>query len=173
MGVLADIGTHCVDLLVWWFGPPSHVFYEDDAMGGVECNCRVELRFGDVPATVRLSRDWARPDRYVITGTRGWIRWSVNDANHFDLGIGDLSVGTVELHDASTDGFGLGAGRVAADFDEAFALQLRRLMADEGGGPRYVSGSDALQSLGIIELCYDERRRMSMPWMFPAEERAP
>jgi hypothetical protein len=32
-GVLADIGTHLLDLITWWMGEPSEIRYEDDAMG--------------------------------------------------------------------------------------------------------------------------------------------
>jgi predicted dehydrogenase len=43
-GVLQDIGTHVLDLLAWWFGEPEALLYEDDAMGGVEANCRIRVR---------------------------------------------------------------------------------------------------------------------------------
>lgn len=170
-GVLADIGTHCLDLLAWWFGPPTDVAYEDDAMGGVEANCRITLSFGDVPATVRLSRDWSRPNRYVITGSEGWLGWTVNDANHLDLGIGSTGdVGEVVLHRASPSARSSLAAPAAADFHEAFADQVRALVAPVGDGPdRSVAGEVALATMELLERCAAGRRPMAMPWLEPPE----
>jgi len=40
-GVLIDIGAHTLDLLLWWLGNEAEVLYQDDALGGVEANCRI------------------------------------------------------------------------------------------------------------------------------------
>ncbi|MBA3801796.1 MAG: Gfo/Idh/MocA family oxidoreductase [Acidimicrobiia bacterium] len=168
-GVLQDIGTHCLDLLTWWLGSPSAISYEDDAMGGVEANCRIELMFGDVPATVRLSRDWARPNRYVITGRDGWVAWTVNETNHFDYGIsGTGYAGDLTLHEASVGVRRPTLGAVAGEFDEAFANQVRVLVDPASDARERVPGADALTTLGLIDRCYASRRQMPMPWMVPA-----
>jgi len=169
-GVLADIGTHCLDLLAWWLGPPSDVAYEDDAMGGVEANCRIALSFGEVPATVRLSRDWPQPNRYVITGSQGWLGWNVNDANHLDLGIGSTGdVGEVLLHRASPSAQSSFAPP-AADFHEAFADQVRALVVTVQDGPdRFVPGEVALATIELLERCAVVRRPMAMPWLEPVQ----
>src|SRR3989304_3336253 len=41
-GVLMDIGVHSLDLMQWWFGEPTEIYYEDDAMGGIEVNCQLQ-----------------------------------------------------------------------------------------------------------------------------------
>lgn len=165
-GVLQDIGTHCLDLLTWWLGPPATVSYEDDAMGGVEANCRITLTFGDVPATVRLSRDWARPNRYVIRGRDGWLGWTVNETNHFDYGVGGTGyAGDVILHEASTDLHNATVGGVAGDFDEAFTNQVRVLVAPKSDPSDVVPAADTLTTLGLIDHCYASRRPLPMPWM--------
>src|SRR5690242_11958951 len=57
-GVLADVGPHALDLLSWWLGDLSLAEYSDDAIDGVEVNCRVELETaGGIRGTLRLSRD--------------------------------------------------------------------------------------------------------------------
>src|SRR4029453_5405760 len=97
--------THCLDLLTWWLGVPTSITYADDALGGVEANCRVDLRFGAVRAAVRLSRDWAQPNRYVLTGRDGWLGWTVNEANRFDHGAsGTRFAGAVTVHDVAMEG---------------------------------------------------------------------
>jgi predicted dehydrogenase len=164
-GILQDIGTHCLDLLGWWFGPPSALTYEDDAMGGVEANCRIALSFGDVRATVRLSRDWARPNRWLVRGSKGTLGWTANEANHFDYGIAGCDhAGNFALHEPTEVATDLMLGPPAADFDQAFANQLRRLI--EKG--EYVSAEDALPTLGLIDRCYASRQPMAMPWLLEA-----
>lgn len=86
-GVLQDIGTHCLDLLNWWLGTPTDVHYSDDAMGGIEANCLVRLSYDETDVRVRLSRDWARPNRYHFEGDRGWIGWTVGDTETIEVGF--------------------------------------------------------------------------------------
>ena len=44
---LWDIGSHVVDLLVWWLGVPHELACRDDAMGGNATNCLLELEWPD------------------------------------------------------------------------------------------------------------------------------
>lgn len=172
-GVLQDIGTHCIDLLTWWLGPASTVAYEDDAMGGIEANCRVALTFGEVRATVRLSRDWARPNRYVLTGRDAWLSWTVNETNHFAHGpSGSRYAGQVTVHEV-TDGRGLPAlGTVAGEFDEVFTDQLRGLMDSRGDAGGCVLAAEVLPTLELLDRCYAVARPMPMPWLAPVGETA-
>jgi predicted dehydrogenase len=55
-GVLVDFGAHVLDALWWWLGPLSLARYEDDASGGVEAECRVQLAAMTRPVTVELTR---------------------------------------------------------------------------------------------------------------------
>jgi predicted dehydrogenase len=166
-GVLQDIGTHALDLLLWWLGEPTSVAYEDDALGGVEANCRVDLRFGDVAATLRLSRDWARPNRYRITGADGWISWDPIAASHYEFGFTGSSVAVeCALHDVVSGPDGPELGPAAMTFEDAFAEQLRRAIADDAESDR-VTGEESLATLALIDRCYSSRSAMSMPWMVP------
>jgi len=56
-GVLVDFGSHVLDALAWWTGGLTVASYEDDAFGGVEAECRIELGAPHgVGITVELSR---------------------------------------------------------------------------------------------------------------------
>src|SRR5579872_287973 len=51
-GVLADFGVHVLDLLLWWLGDWTAVDYRDDAVGGVESDCEMELTLGSGPSAI-------------------------------------------------------------------------------------------------------------------------
>ena len=171
-GVLLDIGVHLLDLLIWWWGAPLAAEYEDDAMGGVEANCRLRLTFAPgFSGEVRLSRDWALPNRYVIQGTKGWIAWEVNEADGLVLGFAGTGVAlNARLHaDHWTTGMP-SLGGVLATFEQSFANQLVNVAAAiRGTAPLAVPAAEALPSLAVIEDCYRRRTPMAMPWLGAAE----
>ncbi|RWA70955.1 MAG: Gfo/Idh/MocA family oxidoreductase [Mesorhizobium sp.] len=161
-GVLRDIGTHCLDLLTWWFGEPDEIDYADDAMGGVEANCLVRLRFGGFDATVRLSRDWARPNLYRLEGERGSISWTVNETETVEVALdGSRTTGSVSFTNAD--------GR-SRDFVDAFCDQISGLVdAVRNGVPLSVPASAGRNVLDLVEGCYARRKLMDMPWLGPEE----
>lgn len=164
-GVLMDIGVHALDLLGWWFGPCTDVSYEDDAMGGVEADCRLRLAFGAVRGELRLSRTWRRPNRYEIVGTTGRLAWTVDDPERIQLQVGGSPYrleGGLREH-----------GRRAANFHQSMLEQFRAVTAAVAGGPaEFVSGADALAALDLVERCYAARRLMPMGWLDPEERHA-
>ncbi|MCI0431915.1 MAG: Gfo/Idh/MocA family oxidoreductase [Rhodospirillales bacterium] len=164
-GVLMDIGAHALDLLGWWFGPCTALSYEDDAMGGVEAECRIALSFGEIDGEVRLSRMWQRPNRYEIVGTRGRLGWTVHDADHIDIALEGTSY---RLAAAIREG-----SRPAATFHHCVLDQLRAAAAAAAGAPaEIVPAAETLPALALIERCYAERKTMHMDWLDAAEQRA-
>ncbi|MDX8538531.1 Gfo/Idh/MocA family oxidoreductase [Mesorhizobium abyssinicae] len=161
-GVLQDIGTHCLDLLTWWFGEPDQIHYADDAMGGVEANCLVQLRFGGFVATVRLSRDWARPNLYCLEGERGSISWTVNETQTVEVTLnGSRTTGFVSFNNAD--------GR-SRDFIDAFCDQISGVVdAVRNGVSPSVPASAGRNVLDLVEGCYARRKLMDMPWLGPEE----
>jgi len=164
-GVLSDIGVHALDLLCWWLGEPTEVAYEDDAMGGIEANCRIRCRFaGGAAGTIRLSRDCALANRYVLRGTRGAVSWPVNEANRLELSLaGARHTLAAQLETA---------GRPAAHFEQCFIDQiLNVLAATRGEGPLHVPAVEALASLRLVERCHAGRSVMAMGWLDAREAR--
>ncbi|TPL53547.1 Gfo/Idh/MocA family oxidoreductase [Mesorhizobium sp. B2-4-2] len=157
-GVLQDIGTHCLDLLTWWFGEPHEIHYADDAMGGVEANCLVRLGFGDFEATVRLSRDWARPNLYRLEGERGSISWAVNETELVEIALKGCRT-------AATASFTNTDDR-SRDFVDAFCDQISDLVDTVRNGTLLSGSATAGRNvLKRIEECYARRKRLDMPWL--------
>lgn len=162
-GVLLDIGVHVFDLLLWWLGAPSDFTYADDAMGGLEANAWVKLRFGAVTGTVWLSRDWATSQRYEFVFERGRVGWTVNDANGLDVTLDGAAwalQGT--LHDVA---------RVpAATNAQSFIAQLRHVAdAITRHTPLLIDGREGVRALHLIEACYARRQLLDQPWLTPSE----
>lgn len=154
-GALQDIGTHCLDLVTWWLGAPSTVAYADDAFGGVEANCLVTLDYPTFQAKIRLSRDWAQPNVYRITGTKGWLEWQVNDTQNFRFALSGGDVANVQIPASQGDEFHL-----------AFARQIEAALDDNQNA---VSAAEILPTIAMIETCYANRTAMPLPWLSPDE----
>jgi len=173
-GVLLDLGPHVFDLLTWWLGPPIAVRYEDDAMGGVEANCRIELDYADFTGEIRLSRDWDRPNRYLFHGSHAWLSWMANEADAVDIGFPDAGyAAAARLRDITPDSEMWVADGAAANFHQSFLEQMRNVVAFVCGDTApVVSGADVLESIRLVEHCYQHRAPMPMPWLDDVEQRS-
>ena len=167
-GVLIDTGAHALDLVLWWFGQPSEFSYEDDAVGGVEANCRLSLKYpGGAVGEVRLSRDWdwQLDNRCVIECERGSLSWTVWEPEKVQIrpGASRLQLDGRLIAEASR-------ARPPLGFTQCFLLQLLNVFdAVQGSQAVRVTGETALAGMKLIEQCYRQRTLMQMPWMSPAE----
>lgn len=161
-GVLLDIGVHVFDLLLWWLGEPDDFSYADDAMGGLEANACVALRFGAVTGRVQLSRDWPTAQAYRFEFDRGTVGWTVNDANGLSLTLDGLPWALHgRLHDA--------AGAAATN-PQSFIAQLQQVItAVRNRTPLLVDGREGVRALRLIEACYARRQLLPQPWLGAAE----
>jgi predicted dehydrogenase len=167
-GVLTDTGIHVLDLLLWWFGDPSAFSYADDAMGGLEANCRIALEFpGGVSGTVRLSRDTLLPNRTVIECEQGWLRLGAADADRVEIGFHGFpfATGGVLSENGNKNPY-IAQVRPADTYAQSFVRQLKNVIEAvcDGGSP-FISGQDGIQSLRFVEQCYRQRTLIPMPWL--------
>ncbi len=174
-GVLADLGVHVFDLLLHWFGAVSDVQYEDDAMGGLETNARLQLRFASgVEGSVRVSRDTNIPVGAQIVFEKGTVGLRGASANQVYLSInGCESVIDAHLLQRGDGDRRLGDFAIdhALSYQQSFVEQLRNFCrAIQGKEPLRVPGTEALQSMELIEKCYASKRSMKLPWLSPKEQ---
>jgi predicted dehydrogenase len=172
-GVLRDIGVHILDLLTWWWGEPEEIIYEDDAIGGVDLNCRIQLKFAQgFSGEVQLSREFRLPNAGVIQCRDGSIHLDVDESNQLQIEFHDSRYYMAsQLHTASNLNKGLIIpGQVAADFHESFVNQIKNVIAaTRGTESLMVSGEAGLASLRAIESCYSQRAMLDMPWFSELE----
>lgn len=170
-GVFLDLGVHVMDLMLWWFGQPSRVRYADDAMGGVEANCRLVVEFASgMSGTVILSRDWWLSNRYRIDCTKGSLSWKVFETKSLEVQVVDNDQSVVDEANKILQRHSCNLGQTTQDNPlDCFFDQLKSVVnavrVGDSRVPGIVSGEEAAKSLALIEQCYANRELISMPWL--------
>jgi predicted dehydrogenase len=157
-GVLMDLGVHVIDLLLWWLGDYESVAYADDAMGGVESNCAMQVKFaGGATGTVEISRTRNLRNSCIFTGTRGRLEielWAENPELRLE----------VNGHHAYLSGR-LGGDGVVLDCGRALERQIENFAeAIQNRSEPIVSGREGRRAIQFIESCYRARRPLQEPW---------
>jgi predicted dehydrogenase len=167
-----DIGTHALDLMLWWMGEPIETLYQDDAMGGVEVNCQLRCTFPrGVIGEVRLSRDCALANRYTLRGTKGRLTWTVNEPDGLELSFHESNyLLKAELYEAVHRWPHAEPGRAARTFEQSFLSQLSNVIgAMSDRESLLVPATEGIRAVQLIEHCYRDRRLMPMPWLEESE----
>jgi predicted dehydrogenase len=155
-GVIADRGSHVLDLFCWWTGEsPQLTQCLTDADGGVEGFCDVRLQWPKgAMARMRLSWHNKLANKVVIKCTNGEIRCGIYD--YRDI---------VVVHRGKTLKRRLAAEeRCFEDYGRSFVAGA--LAAAEGRGEPPVRGEDVIPSLELIDACYQNAGRIDFPWLF-------
>ena len=142
-------------------------------MGGLEANCRLALSYADgCSGEVRLSRDWKTENRYTFFFERGYVRWTVNDANHLEVFLDGLPVSVRgDLIQISQKGERVFEHGIARTNPQSFIEQVRNVTAAKRGlGTLKIPAEEGIRSLRLIQKCYQNRRLIKMPWMLADEE---
>jgi predicted dehydrogenase len=173
-GVLLDVGVHVLDLVINWFGEPGELTYSDDAMGGLEANCRIDLTYpSGFRGTVLLSRDWNNANLYVIEFERGTLKLRAGQGDKIDLELHNSPLSIEGIAKNQPSSIDANAVPTASHFQEAFLAQLQHIIhvVQTGSRPN-VPAEEAIRSLRLIEKCYRTRQLMDMPWLTPPEIKA-
>jgi predicted dehydrogenase len=154
-GVLADKGSHLLDLACWWLGgKPSVVSYEDDSMGGTEAVATLKFQIKECEGLLRLSWLSRYENTFEIKGDRATVTGHLFDWN--TVGVqpsGSAERRTLRLPTSAKVPEDLGSSMI-----DNFLDVLR------GRAVPLVAGSDVLPSIELIDECYARRQRMPLPW---------
>lgn len=157
-GVLADAGAHVLDLIVWWFGDWRTLRYRDDARGGVEADCLLELEMTNgVRGRVELSRTRGMPNACMIRGDRATI----------DVGTKTDSIVTLTWKDGSSmsSRASVNGAPPPTNLVDLFTPQLEQFVrAIRDGEAPAVSGVEAQRSIELLADCYGAREPWTHPW---------
>lgn len=168
-GVLADAGAHVLDLIVWWFGAWRSVCYKDDARGGVEADCLIELEMASgARGRVELSRTRELANLCVVRGERGTV----------DVGTKSdaiLSVRWRGHHEALVGRTAVEGARAPTNVVDLFLPQFDQFVrAIRHGESPAVTGIEGMRSVELLAECYASRRPWVQPWdAAPAADAAP
>ena len=154
-GVLIDMGSHLLDLILWWTGDyPSSISCRDDNFGGVEADCEMEFLFpGDKRVAVKHSRLRNLDNRYDISLDGGTITVRPYEFNSLTITEPSGAVRVVRApKNRSIEGY---FQVMVADY----------LAAVTGVRPLSFSPEEILPSIRLIEECYDKATRLGLPWL--------
>src|SRR5262249_14099195 len=157
-GVLADAGAHVLDLVLWWFGGWRQLSYKDDARGGVEADCLIELETErGILGRIELSRTRTMANACVIRGALGTI----------EVGTKTDAVVSVTFNGGGTlSGRPISEGQdPPAGLVDLFEPQLEQFIRAIRFRERpVVGGSEARRSIELLEACYRTRQPWTQPW---------
>jgi predicted dehydrogenase len=157
-GVLADAGSHVLDLVTWWFGDCRSLRYWDDAEGGVEADCLLELEMQNgACGRIELSRTRNLSNSCVISGELGTITVGTKTDSTVTVMWPD---GTAISSRASVNG-----GPAPTNLVDLFTPQLEQFVrAIRYGEQPVVSGVEARRSIALLTACYQQVQRWIHPW---------
>jgi predicted dehydrogenase len=156
--LLWDIGSHVIDLLVWWLGVPQELSCRDDAMGGTATNCLLELEWpSGCGGEVRLSREYELAGGLVVERPSGVL--TCRDVTEADVLRGSQEAAP----DFEQRIAGAPAGRTFAD---CFELQLQNVFAAvRGAAPLWAPAEDVLEGVGALAKAEAGSRLLESPWL--------
>ena len=160
-GVLIDFGVHLLDLLLWWLGDLRALACRDDAAGGIETECELELELATgAPVQVTLSRNRVLADTVAVACQRGTVE------------IGVFEPALVRMTPAGGS-LMLGGTVPDSEFERAplatvFGRQLENFVAAiRGAHPPACTGEDGRRVVALVESCYALRQPLRFPWDYP------
>jgi predicted dehydrogenase/nucleoside-diphosphate-sugar epimerase len=172
-GVLIDIGSHVLDLLLYLFPGPFEVLeYGDNALGGIETDCRLRLRLrrgeGAVDGRVELSRTRKMRSTLRVVCERGTLE--LRTGERYRVTVVPHGVHLADPDRETPRPFSLQASW--ADEPETVGYEAYRAEIDDwlgairSGGQPLLSGDSATRTVALIEECYRTAGRLSEPWVW-------
>jgi predicted dehydrogenase/nucleoside-diphosphate-sugar epimerase len=169
-GILADMGPHVLDLLLYVCDASATVVgYADNAGDGIETDCVIDLLFNrhgrSIPARVELSRTRRLRNTLRVEGTGDALEWSFGERSRLAIKSDRALFDTVEgrIRPSTID------ARWGDDLEqlgyEGFRAQIDDWVnAIRHHRPPQLSGASVLPTVRLMEECYGNRTALDEPW---------
>jgi predicted dehydrogenase/nucleoside-diphosphate-sugar epimerase len=172
-GVLIDLGSHVLDLLLYLFPGAFEVLdYRDNALGGSETDCLLRLRLewqgSPVDGRVELSRTRRLRGTLRVVCERGTLE--LRTGERYRVGVLPNDTALVDPVRGTPRDFALQA--TWADERETPGYEGYRaeiddwLQAIRTGEPAQLSADSGVRTVELIEECYDRAGRLNEPWVW-------
>ncbi|MBX2998556.1 MAG: Gfo/Idh/MocA family oxidoreductase [Caldilineaceae bacterium] len=164
-GVLLDTGPHVLDMLLWWLGNFAEFRYWDDAISGVEANCRIEaITENGIPGNIELSRTRQLDNKIRLECEEGALEISTLDPSQLHI---ESERFTGPIHAGRS-----GDEKEIRQIVPYFARQLddfaRAICEDSAPA---ISGEEGLRSVMLMEACKAQRTLLPTPSWAEIDER--
>jgi predicted dehydrogenase len=159
--LLWDVGSHVLDLLIWWLGVPHELACRDDAMGGTATNCLLELEWPNgCSCEVQLSREYELPRGLVVEHPSGVL--ACRDLAEADM-LRASNYPAARGFEQRIPGSPAPAGRT---FLDCFELQLQNVFAAvRCAAPLWVPAEDVVEAVGALAAAEAGSRLLESPWL--------
>ncbi len=172
-GVLIDIGSHVLDLLLYLFPGTADVLdYQDNALGGIETDCVARLRLQHegrpVEGKVELSRTRKLRNTLRITCERATLELRTGERMKVAV-IPEIASVREPLTNCvrPIDVQACWGDEPASVGYEGYRAEIDDwLQAIHSGQAPVLSGCSALRTVELIERCYKQVRRIDEPWVW-------
>lgn len=161
-GVLIENGVHVLDTLQWLLGEAKIADYRDDALGGVESNARLVLRFAEgITGHVWVTRTCEAGNFLRLEATDGWAEAPLYDHNRLTFAARNSKAGRA-----------LGTVTIAAPFPQDYVTLMAAQLVDfaasiRQGRPPRASGEEAARTIALIERAYSLKAGRPLPEQAP------
>jgi predicted dehydrogenase/nucleoside-diphosphate-sugar epimerase len=173
-GVLIDFGSHMVDLLFALFDEPAEVLqYVDNALGGIEADCTIDLRMrhGSEPieGRIELARTRRLGCMIRVECERATLEFEAGERFQVKVVPKGLALSdpvTGKPHSVAFDAYWQGEVR-----DESWYATFGRQFDDwtlaiRTGKEPVLSGRSALATSRLMDACYAHPLPMQEPWVW-------
>lgn len=172
-GVLSDFGSHMLDLLLSLFEEPVDIVtYRDNALGGVEADCSLQLRLRHqgvvVEGTVELARSRHVGNFIRLTCERGVLEWQISE--RFRVRVMPHDRQAHDMFTACRRPYYLSAAweddTEEVSWYETFRMQIDDwLKAIHTHTAPQLSGQSTLATVKLIDACYQRAACLEESWV--------
>ncbi len=172
-GVLIDFGSHMIDLMFGLFdGPVEILSYKDNALGGIESDCEIELKLyhhgNEVYGKVELARTRNIGNFIKVFCDEGILEFQVNE--RFTIRFSPSSGEIYDFYTQKNESFSVKLAWEKYAHDESWFSTFARqyddwLKAIEEKKEPILSGKSGLPTVKLIADCYANSDKLDEPWV--------